>query len=167
MDYNWLTPKAEAMLLGNKGWGSVATEPINAGETLAGFGGWAVPRAVLDTMSTDRRARSIQIDNDLFLVSDETPEPGDMVNHSCDPTGGLLGGTLLVARRDIAVGEEISFDYAMSDSSDYDEFTCDCGTPLCRRVVTGDDWRLPELQERYSGWFSPYIARKIAALPAR
>ena len=153
--------------MGAKGWGSIAIEPISAGETVCAFGGWVVTREVLDGMSTDRRARSIQIDDDLYLVSDDTPEPGDMINHSCDPTGGLLAGNLLVARRDIAVGEEITFDYATSDSSDYDEFRCECGSVHCRGVITGEDWRKPELQERYEGWFSPYLARKIAQLPAR
>ncbi len=161
MDYNWLTPKAQARPLGDKGWGSLAIEAITAGETVAAFGGWMVHRDLLDTMSDDRRARSIQVEDDLYLVSDEMPEPGDMVNHSCDPTCGLLGGTLLVARRDIAPGEEITFDYAMCDSSDYDEFRCECGTQRCREVVTGNDWTLPELQERYAGWFSPYLARRI------
>ena len=35
LDYNWLTPKAEARPAGDKGWGSYATEPIAIGETVA------------------------------------------------------------------------------------------------------------------------------------
>jgi hypothetical protein len=27
--------------------------------------------------------------------------------------------------------------------------------------VRGTDWKRPELQERYAGWFSSYLARKI------
>ena len=27
--------------------------------------------------------------------------------------------------------------------------------------MTGDDWKLPELQTRYAGHFSPYIQRRI------
>lgn len=165
MDYNWLNPKAEARPVGEKGWGSFAIEPISAGEVVAGFGGWVVDRFVLSTMSHDRQARSIQIDDNLYLVSSDEREPGDMLNHSCEPNCGLLGSQLLVAMREIGPGEEITFDYAMCDTSDYDEFRCLCGMPGCREIVTGADWRLPELQERYSGWFSPYIARRIAALP--
>ena len=73
----------------------------------------------------------------------------------------------MVAMRDIAPGEELSFDYAMCDASDYDEFRCLCGEPTCREIVTGSDWRDPVLQEKYAGWFSPYLAHRIAALPAR
>jgi len=89
-----------------------------------------------------------------------------MLNHSCEPSCGLVGATLLVAMRDIAVGEELTFDYATCDSSDYDEFECLCGEPTCRGIVTGLDWTKPELQERYAGWFSPYLQRRIASLPA-
>jgi SET domain-containing protein len=167
MDYNWLSPKAEARPAGAKGWGSFALEPIPAGETVAAFGGWIVTGAYLAELSDDRQSRSIQVDSDLYLLSGDTPEPGDMLNHSCEPNCGLLGQSLLVAMRDIAPGEEMCFDYAMCDASDYDEFRCLCEASTCREVVTGADWRNPDLQTKYDGWFSPYIARRIAALPAQ
>jgi uncharacterized protein len=163
LDLNWLSPLAEARLVGAKGWGSFAIEPIEVGRTVAAFGGYMVQRDVLDTLNADRRARSIQVDDDLYLVSGETPEPGDMLNHSCAPNCGLMGGAVLVAMRDIEAGEELTFDYAMCDGSDYDEFPCECGAATCRGVVTGSDWMLPELQLRYAGWFSPYLIRRIAA----
>ena len=167
MDYNWLSPKAEARPAGEKGWGSYAVEPIEAGETVAAFGGHILPLAVLETFSDDRQSRSIQVDTDLYLVSGDTPDAGDMLNHSCEPNCGLLGQMLLVAMRDIVPGEELSFDYAMCDASDYDEFRCLCGESTCREIVTGSDWRDPVLQAKYAGWFSPYLARRIAALPTR
>lgn len=166
MDYNWLSPKAEARPAGEKGCGSFAVEPIPAGETVAAFGGWMVTGAALATLSDERQTRSIQVDGDLYLVSDKTPEAGDMLNHSCEPNCGLLGQTLVVAMRDILPGEELCFDYATCDASDYDEFRCRCGQANCREIITGSDWRDSALQEKYAGWFSPYLARRIAALPA-
>ena len=167
MDYNWLSPKAQARPAGEKGWGSYAVEPIEAGETVAAFGGHILPLAVLEKFSDDRQSRSIQVDTDLYLVSGDTPDAGDMLNHSCEPNCGLLGQMLVVAMRDIVPGEELSFDYAMCDASDYDEFRCLCGEATCREIVTGSDWRDPVLQAKYAGWFSPYLARRIAALPIR
>ena len=76
----------------------------------------------------------------------------------------VFGFQLLQDGRDIAAGEEITFDYAMSDVTDYDEFQCDCGTPNCRGMFRGSDWRRPELWERYAGYFSPYIQRRIERL---
>lgn len=165
MDYNWLTPKAVAEPAGAKGWGSFTHEPISKGETVAGFGGWVIERALLSTLSADRQARSIQVDEDLYLVSGDEREAGDMLNHSCEPNCGLSGSQLLVAMRDIEPGEELTFDYAMCDASDYDEFTCLCGADTCRGTVTGSDWRDPIVQAKYMGYFSPYLMKRISALP--
>ena len=165
MDYNWLTPKAQARPAGEKGWGSFVIEPIRKGETVAAFGGWVVTREVLSGMNHDRQSRSIQVDEDLYLVSSDTPEPGDMLNHACDPNCGLAGSSMLIAMRDIEPGEELTFDYAMCDASDYDEFNCLCGMPGCRGIVTGADWRDPVLQAKYMGFHSPYLLKRIAALP--
>ena len=165
MDFSWLTPKAQARPAGAKGWGSFVVEPISAGETVAAFGGWVMSGLDLAQLPHDRQSRSIQIDVDLYLVSGATPEAGDMLNHSCNPNCGLLGSQLLVAMRDIAPGDELCFDYAMCDTSDYDEFSCLCGSEICRGIVTGADWRDPVIQARYAGWFSPYLTRRIAALP--
>jgi hypothetical protein len=164
VDLNWLTPLAQVRPAGGKGWGSYATSMIPAGTTVAGFGGYVVPRRVLDTLTEERAGRSIQVDEDLYLLSAADPEPGDMLNHSCEPTCGLLGATILVALRDIAPDEELTFDYATCDGSDYDEFDCLCGTATCRTTITGSDWRLPDLHAKYAGWFSPYLAQRIARL---
>jgi SET domain-containing protein len=161
---NYLTPKAENRPLPRSGTGSFAVETITAGETVAIFGGWVVTRDELDALPRDRQSRSIQLDDSLFLASAETAEPGDRVNHSCSPNCGMQGSTIVVAMRDIHPGEQLTFDYAMSDGSDYDEFECACGTPQCRGKVTGNDWMLPELQLAYRGYFAPYLSNRISAL---
>lgn len=162
MNVNWLTSSAQARDAGEKGMGSYATAAIAKGETVVGFGGSVTTREILNTLTEDQRHRSIQVAGDLYLSPTVNREPGDMINHSCDPNLGLLGSMVLVAMRDIEVGEELTFDYATCDDSDYDEFDCLCGSDVCRGRVTGQDWKLPELQAKYAGWFSPYIAQKIA-----
>jgi hypothetical protein len=159
--HNWLSPKAQARATDNKGWGSFAISPILRGELVASFGGYVVNKADLQKLTPDRISRSIQVAEDLYLVSGETPEPGDQINHSCNPNCGLLGSTVVVALRDISVGEEISYDYAMSDSEPYDEFKCECKSEICRGIVTGNDWKIPELQEKYQGFFSVYLQKRI------
>ena len=63
--------------------------------------------------------------------------------------------------RAIQAGEELTHDWAMTDN---DESTteCHCGARNCRGQITGKDWQRPELQARYSGYFSSYLQRKIA-----
>ena len=60
------------------------------------------------------------------------------LNHSCEPNVGVQGNIIFVAMRDVAAGEELTIDYAMIDDDDA-RMDCGCGTPSCRRVVTGRD----------------------------
>jgi hypothetical protein len=156
-----ISSKLEGRLIPSKGGrGLFARERVRAGETLLVWGGDVVTGEQLSWMSEEKHRLAVQIEEDLYLV---TPNegPADWVNHSCDPNAGLIGQIVLVALRDISKGEEVCFDYATSDGSPYDEFECGCGARTCRNHVTGDDWKLPELQTRYAGHFSPYIQRRI------
>lgn len=159
----YLTPKARiaASLAGIPT--AVAFEPITAGETVAAFGGTCAPRSEFERLSPDRRHHSIQIDDDLFMVTGAEPDDGLHINHACAPNCGMSGAVLVVAMRDIAAGESLTHDLAMTFGDDV-RFACRCGRAACRTTITGDDWMLPELQVRYRGHFSPYLARRIAAL---
>lgn len=84
------------------------------------------------------------------------------MNHSCDPNVGCAGDfKTLVCMREVASGEELTMDYAMTDESDWWRMPCACGSELCRGLITGGDWRRPELQERYRGYFQGNIQAKI------
>jgi SET domain-containing protein len=157
---SWLHPAAENRPTGTHGIGVFATAPILTGTTVAAFGGFVVDRRELEALGDTIRTHALQIDDDLFLASMPPFSSADYVNHSCDPNCGIVGAVLLVAIRDVEAGEELCFDYAMSDSDDYDEFECTCGTALCRGVVTGADWKRPELRARYEGWYAEYLARR-------
>jgi hypothetical protein len=160
---NYLSPLAEAREIAPKGFGSFAVSPIPRGTIVATFGGTTLYRINFETFPLEQRSRSIQIDVNQFVLGPESRESGDSINHSCLPNCGMRNATQLISMRDIAVGEELTYDYAMSDTSDYDEFECACGSDRCRRQVTGDDWKLPELHSRYQNMFSPYVQRKIDA----
>jgi hypothetical protein len=157
---SWLHPAAENRPTGTHGIGVFTTAPILAGTTVAAFGGFVVDRRELEALGDTIRTHALQIDDDLFLASMPPFSSADYVNHSCDPNCGIVGAVLLVTIRDVERDEELCFDYAMSDSDDYDEFECTCGTALCRGVVTGADWKRPELRARYEGWYAEYLARR-------
>lgn len=162
--FSWLSPKLEAGPFHEKGGcGIIARQPVYKQEVLVFWGGQIIPINEIDPSIPDFSKRVLQIEEELFLYNPLLGDPADCFNHSCDPNAGLSGPTCLIAMRDIAVGEEITFDYAMCDDTNYDEFDCNCGQPHCRGRVTGADWRRLELQERYKGYFSPFIQRKIEA----
>jgi hypothetical protein len=159
----YLSPKIQPQPKDNgNGKGIFAQQVLKRGELLAVFGGIVYEWETFIHLPERDRSLCIQVEDNFFLV----PRPiwdGDCVNHCCNPNAGLSGQIALVAMRDIQPGEEICFDYAMSDTRPYDEFPCDCGAPNCRRNVTGSDWQLPELQKRYAGYFAPHVQRKIDA----
>lgn len=157
---SYLSPRCESRVKGGSQRGVFALGALKQGELIAVFGGAVCDWEALLALPEEARSLSLQVEDELFLVP-ETIGDGDFVNHSCDPNAGLSGQICLVAMRDIQSGEEIRFDYAMCDSLPYDEFDCDCGAAHCRGRVTGDDWKLKELQQRYAGYFSPYLQRRM------
>jgi hypothetical protein len=161
LDYNWLTPKAQMRQTPGKGSGSFVIEKIMKGEIVASFGGFVVGQKDLKDYSTDRVARSLQLDETNYLLSGPIPESGDMINHSCEPNCGAIGTSSVIAMTYIEVSEELTFDYAMTDSSQYDEFNCFCGKENCRGKITGKDWQDPILQSKYNNYFSSYITTLI------
>jgi hypothetical protein len=162
---SYLNPKCESRTRGEKGeCGVFAREPIRKGEVVCLWGGRVTEGNKLDPTMSHFTQRVLQIDEDLYLVTPEPLEPSDCFNHSCDPNIGFTGQIGLIAMRDTNAGDELRFDYAMCDGTAYDEFVCNCGSKNCRGHVSGNDWMNPELWEKYEGYFSPYLARRIESL---
>jgi hypothetical protein len=103
---------------------------------------------------------TITVGEDLHLVL-PSGQPSHYGNHSCDPNLWWADAYTLVARRTIGAGEELTSDYATSTGVASFSMTCACGSPLCREVITGADWRRPELQARYGDHWIPMLLARI------
>jgi SET domain-containing protein len=167
---SYLSPKTEVRESKIHGRGLFATADIAKNEIVAVKGGRIVDRKTLRKKIMPRLGPvEIQIDDDLFIapVTDEERELSMLYsNHSCDANLGIRGEITFVAMRDIRAGEELTHDWATTDDDDY-SVECKCGALNCRKMLTGKDWQRHELQERYAGYFSAYLARKIAMLDMR
>ena len=163
---SYLSPKAAPRESPIHGTGLFAVEPIRKGEVVCVKGGYVFDRARLDSMPGWFRAAEIQVAEDLFIGPlEESEREGSMIfsNHSCEPNIGVRGQIVFVAMREISAGEELTHDWATTDDDDY-ELECRCGAPACRKLITGQDWRKSELQEKYRGYFSTHLADKISTL---
>jgi hypothetical protein len=69
------------------------------------------------------------------------------MNHSCDPTVEIIDYDLWVTRRDVKKGEELTYDYAMSEVAFSRLPVCLCGSGLCRGKVTKNDYQLSEVRK--------------------
>ena len=140
-----------------------AASPLDAGETAVVWGG-----TVVDAEAAARARAAgklvMQLDDNLYSVEERGEDETYFMNHTCDPSVWMADAVALVARRRIPVGAELTIDYALFET--VEDFTagwqCACGSHLCRKRVTGRDWRRLDLQERYAGHFLPLIARRIA-----
>jgi hypothetical protein len=162
---SYRSPKTEARESPIHGRGLFATADVVRGEVVAVKGGHIVTGEQLRDISERLGPVEIQIGDGLFIapVTDEERELSMLYsNHSCNANIGMRGEVTFVAIRDIRAGEELTHDWCMTDDGDY-SLQCNCGSVNCRGTLTGKDWKRPELQERYAGYFSAYLTGKIAA----
>jgi hypothetical protein len=150
-----------------EGRGLVATRHLARGTLLIRLGGCRVSSAELAERIAAAVADpslpyvdSTSVEDDVHLVL----PPGTkahFANHSCDPNAWHVGPYEIQARRSIAAGEEVTVDYATSSGAPGLRLSCRCGAPNCRRTITSEDWRRPELQSVYRGHWVPAIEARI------
>src|SRR3954452_17820216 len=162
---SYLSPKTEVRESKIHGRGLFAISDIAQDEIVAVKGGHVVDRKTLREKITPRLGPvEIQIDDNLFIapVTGEERELSMLYsNHSCDANLGIRGEITFVAMRNIEPGEELTHDWCNTDNEDY-SVECNCGARNCRKILTGRDWERPDLQQRYRGYFSAYLAAKIS-----
>jgi len=73
------------------------------------------------------------------------------INHSCDPnceTDEINERVWIIALRDIAVGEELTYDYNLWDGDLDDPSPCYCGAKNCRGTMYSEDEIKRQKKER-------------------
>ncbi|MBU2665407.1 SET domain-containing protein-lysine N-methyltransferase [Actinoplanes bogorensis] len=157
----WLHPAVEVRASPISGVGLFARAPIAVDARVSRLGGRLVSTAALLRPATDY-VDTITVDDDIHLVL-PPDTPNGKGNHSCDPNLWWAAPYTLVARRDIAAGEELTNDYATSTGVPGFAMPCRCGTAFCRGRVTGGDWARLDLQARYGDHWVPALLAKIRA----
>ncbi len=165
--HSWMHPALEVKKV-DFGKGVFAKNDIKKDTLVVVFGGYVFTFAEESTFPAPMNDYAHQISEEfVFGVRKKSQlQPVDYINHSCDPNVGFKGQIFLVAMRDIKKGEQINFDYCMvlSEAKNVKEvykFDCQCGSKNCRKIVTWNDWKKPELQTKYKGYFQWYLEEKI------
>jgi SET domain-containing protein len=158
----WVTPKSNPLLRSKiHGIGVQAIASIAKGETVAVLGGIIVPSEDLNDYKNEIGDYGIQI-NDRFYIcpfSEEDAKEMGVFNHSCEPNLGLIDSITFVAIKDIEANDELTFDYAMTETRGL-SMECNCGSISCRKRIEPTDWKRSYLQKKYGKYFSPYIKNK-------
>lgn len=159
----YCSPKTIVKVSPKGGKGFFAIEDITKGEVVAIKNGHIVGTEEAIRLDKEIGDFSLQISDEFYICPKTKEEIEDIVifiNHSCNPNVGMDGQVSYVAMRDIKAGEELCLDYAMATTNEY-KLECKCGSEHCRGVITGEDWKIKELQKRYDKYFSWFIYKKI------
>lgn len=165
--HSYITDKVKVFRSGIHQRGVFAVRPIKKGEVISVWGGFIITQKEFNGLSGKIfkaiENYAIKVADGFYLVSSKKGglEDDDFFNHSCNPNAGIKGHLLVVAMRDVAPGEEVAYDYAMTDAGFDYSFKCGCGQKNCRKIITAGDWKKSALQRKYKGYFSWYIQEKI------
>lgn len=130
-----------------------ARKSFKKGELVTVFDG-PIYDDIFDGWTTDILNHTIQIGPALWR---DSCGPARYINHSCDPNCGIKNHIQVVAMRPIAAGEEITWDYEMTEKNPWWKMRCKCGSPLCRKVI-GNYKNMPKhIRKKYTGFISEWL----------
>lgn len=126
---------------GIHGSGCYSLAPIPEGAYVVQYTGPVLSKEQADELYSERP------DTYLFCLGEgeyviDGENVAAFINHSCDPnceTDEIDGKVWVIALRDIAPGEELTYDYNLYDGDDDDEAPCSCGAKDCRKTMYGEE----------------------------
>ncbi|HEY3287186.1 MAG TPA: SET domain-containing protein-lysine N-methyltransferase [Gemmatimonadaceae bacterium] len=107
---------------------------------------------------------SIQVGPSLHVDQDDAHDPSEIVrryfwrymDHACDPAT-LIRHRAVIARRDIAAGEALTFNYNTTEYDMAEPFRCHCESALCVGLVRGARYLTPGQRALIEDWLADYL----------
>ena len=130
-----------------QGLGAFATEPIPRGTRLIEYVGERLSPDEADRRypDTDERHHTylFAIDDDVVIDAAVNGNEARFINHSCEPNCDAVideQRIFIESIRDIAVGDELTYDYAYVLDERHTpaakrRYPCTCGAPRCRGTI--------------------------------
>ncbi|MBY0112937.1 MAG: SET domain-containing protein-lysine N-methyltransferase [Phycisphaerales bacterium] len=113
-------------------------------------------------------SHAICVGDGFYLTWDPSGvDATELFNHSCSPNLGVKGQIVVVTRRAIQPGEELTFDYDTTETTPQ-PWPCRCGSPACRGTIDGKGWDDPAFLRANRGYLAWHIeerARRAGHLP--
>jgi hypothetical protein len=162
----WIDPRIEVRASPLHGRGMFAKESFGSGEVAVIWGGTVFGEAEVRAGKAKGGTLTL-VEEGVYLGDPTGTEAGAdcHLNHCCDSNLWLRDAVTLVTRDVVEEDEELTLDYALWETDPaWVLASCRCGSPVCRGTVSGQDWRLAELQARYMDHFSPVIQGWISRL---
>ena len=123
------------------GAGVYTTAPIKKGTRILEYTGPRMTRKQSEGLYSDSEVTYLFTMDDKKTIIDGFGMAA-FVNHSCDPnceSDQIKDGIWIIALRDIAAGEELTYDYCLWDAEPGDEAPCYCGAKNCRGTMYSEE----------------------------
>ena len=160
---SYVSSKVERREISDRGYGLFAKEFISKGEIVSISGGVIITKSQFEEIRNQGFDYAYHITEDLLICPLNPTDPSDdwRMNHCCEPNCGLDGNIVFIAIKDIQKDEELTYDYCMTETNTEYRMNLFCNRSTCRKVFSGDDWKIPEIQKKYKNYFSSYIKKLI------
>ena len=124
------------------GMGGFATGALARGARVVEYTGRKISKAESLRLCEAGNWFIFSLDEEFDLDGNTADNPARWLNHSCAPNceAECDGGRIwITARRDIAAGEEITFNYGYT-LDEYREHPCHCGAPGCAGWIVAEEF---------------------------
>lgn len=140
-----------------KGKGVFAIRDFKKGESILNIKGKVISKAKLLKSSRYLDDHSGAIGNDTYLIFGY---PEKYINHSCNPNV-FDYKRKVIAMKDIKKGVELTFDYSINTRDKW-RMKCYCESKNCRKVITGNFFKLPKkLQIKYLPYVDEWFKKEL------
>lgn len=139
---------------GKFGQGLFAAEDIKKDEFIAEFDGKVYEADEVMDLPEEIANHAVQVERHKWVGSNFACN----INHSCNPNCGIKGLFQIVAMRDIRKGEELFYDYEMTEDSNW-RMECHCGEPNCRKIIGAYRNMPQEFRDKYRGYISEWLTK--------
>ena len=129
-----------------------AKQPIRAGEVVFHLTGRIMSRP---------SKYSIQLGERRHLLTENSH--WQFMNHGCEPNVRIdVDKLLMIAIRDIAPGEELTFNYNTTEWDMASPFDCLCSSNNCTGSIRGFRYLTPSQRKALRPWLSPLIESRFS-----
>jgi len=133
----------------------IALSPIAAGTRILTLEGRVYARPT---------RHSVQVGPDLHIDAANRRNGSDtlrrypyrFMDHACDPTA-IIRGRHVIARRDIAAGEAVTFNYNTTELELSEPFRCRCESAMCVGLVRGAKHLTASQRALIANWMADYL----------
>lgn len=160
---SYVSSKVEKRDINGRGCGLFTKEFISKGEIVSISGGIIITKDDFEKLKSEQLDYAYHITHDFLICPLNPEDPSDdwRMNHCCEPNCGIDGNIVFVSIKDILKDEELTYDYCMTETNPDYKMNLFCDKSSCRKVLSGDDWKNPELQKKYKNYFSNYIKNHL------